>query len=235
VNEARREPLEDPAWESLQTSSRRYVRLLYRQKRSERWFKIITAVMLCMVAVALAWSGYQAARWGGVQSSKYAQASALRIVSARDSTLAGQQRLYDSNAVNSWITAYTQGDTKLAALYEKRFRPEFKPIFLAWLALHPFKNPHAPPGPLFMPQYKLSAEEQANQLDAQAEQTFKQGQAANRQSDDYMLNAFFLAVVLFLTAIAGRFQWNTVRALILTLALGLLLFGTYHLLTYPTV
>ena len=86
-----------------------------------------------------------------------------------------------------------------------------------------------------MPEYKLSAEEQANQLDEQAEQTFKQGQAANRQSDDYIINAFFLAVVLFLTAIAGRFQWNTVRALILTLALGLLLFGTYHLLTYPTV
>jgi hypothetical protein len=86
-----------------------------------------------------------------------------------------------------------------------------------------------------MPQYKLGAEEQANQLDAQAEQTFKQGQAANRQSDDYMLNAFFLAVVLFLTAIAGRFQWKTVRACILILALGMLLFGVYHLLTYPTI
>ena len=235
MNETRREPLEDPAWESLQTSSRRYVRHLYRQQRAERWFKIITAIMLCMVAVATTWSAYQAARWGGAQDTKYAQASALRIVSARDSTLAGQQRLYDLTAVNNWIAAYMLGDTRLATLYEKRFRPEFKPTFEAWLALHPFKNPHAPAGPLLMPQYKLSLQEQANQLDEQAEQTFKQGQAANRQSDDYIINAFFLAVVLFLTALAGRFQWKTVRACILTLALGMLLFGIYHLFTYPTI
>jgi hypothetical protein len=151
VNETGREPLEDPTWESLQTSSRRYVRYLYRQKRAERWFKFITAIMLCMVAIATAWSGYQAARWGGVQSSKYAQASALRVVSARDSTLAGQQRLYDLTAVNNWIAAYMQGDPALAALYEKSFRPQFKPTFEAWLALHPFNNPHAPAGPLLMP------------------------------------------------------------------------------------
>jgi hypothetical protein len=74
----------------MQTSSRRYVRHLYRQKRAERWFKIITAIMLRMVVVATIWSGYQAARWGAVQSSKYAQANALRVVSARDSTLASQ-------------------------------------------------------------------------------------------------------------------------------------------------
>jgi hypothetical protein len=188
-----------------------------------------------MVAVATAWSGYQAARWGGVQSTKYAQASALRIVSTRDSTLAGQQRLYDLTAVNNWIAAYTRGEQALATLYEKRFRAEFKPTFEAWLALDPFNNPHAPAGPLLMPQYKLSLLEQANQLDVQAEQTFKQGQVANRQSDDYIINAFFLAVALFLTAISGHFQWKTVRAFILTLALGMLLFGIYHLFTYPTI
>ncbi len=233
MSETRREPLEDPAWESLQVSSRQRIRLLYRQKRAERMLRVITAIMLAVAAVAAAWCGYQAARWGGVQSSKYAQASALRVVSARDSTLAGQQRLYDLTAVNNWLTAYTRGDTALATLYEKRFRPEFKPIFEAWLALDPFKNPHAPAGPLLMPQYKLGLQEQAQQLDVQAEQTFKQGQTANRQSDDYALNAFLLAVVLFLTAIAGRFTWKTVRAMVLALAVGMLLYGIYHLFTFP--
>ncbi len=232
MSETRREPLEDPAWESLQVSSRLHIRLLYRQKRTERRFRVITAIMLTIVAVATAWSGYQAARWGSVQSSTYAQASALRVVSARDSTRAGQQRLYDLTSVNNWISAYTRGDTTLATLYEKRFRPEFKPIFEAWLALDPFKNPHAPAGPLLMPQYRLGLQEQAQQLDAQAEQTFKQGQAANRQSDDYALNALLLAAVLLLTAIAGRFTWNTVRAMVLALAIGMLLYGTYHLFMY---
>ncbi|HEY6411247.1 MAG TPA: hypothetical protein VIY29_27625, partial [Ktedonobacteraceae bacterium] len=137
--------------------------------------------------------------------------------------------------VNNWINAYTQGNTKLANIYEKRFRPEFLPTFKAWLALDPFNNPHAPPGPLFMPQYKISVEEQANQLDAQAAKTFKEGQTANQQSDDYVLNTVFLATVLFLTAIADRFDWNAVRAMILALALGMLLFGLYHLFTYPII
>jgi hypothetical protein len=233
VNETREEQSEDPIGESMQAFSEQHIRLLYRQKRTERWFTVITAIMLSMVAVATAWSGYQAARWGGLQSTKYAQASALRVVSTRDSTQAGQVRLYDITAVNNWINAYTQGNTTLATLYEKRFRPEFKPTFEAWLALDPFNNPHAPAGPLFMPQYKLSLDEKANQLDVQAEQAFKQGQAANQQSDDYVLNAVFLAAVLFLTAIAERFTWNTVRAMVLALVLGMLLFGIYHLFTYP--
>ena len=37
-----------------------------------------------------------------------------------------------------------------------------------------------------------------------------------------------------LTAIADRFEWNSVRAVILVLALVLLLLGLYNLIAYPT-
>ena len=39
------------------------------------------------------------------------------------------------------------------ALYERRFSPEYKVAFDAWLATDPFSNPEAPPGPSFMPEY----------------------------------------------------------------------------------
>ncbi len=224
---------EDTTREPTQASIDQQKQPLTRQKRTERWFEVVTAIMLGVVAIATAWSGYQSARWAGVQSTKYAQASALRVDSTRDLTLAGQYRLYDATLLNDWINAYTQGNTKLANIYEKRFRPEFRPVFEGWLALDPFNNPSAPPGPLLMPQYKLGLEEQANQLEANAAKTFDEGLAANQQSDDYVLNTVFLATVLFLTAIAERFEWNTVRATILALALGMLLFGLYHLFTYP--
>ena len=55
----------------------------------------------------------------------------------------------------------------------------------------------------------------------------------SQQSDDYVLNAVILATVLFLTANAERFEWNTVSAVVLALALAMLLFGVYHLFTYP--
>jgi hypothetical protein len=206
---------------------------LTRQQRIQRWFEVITAVILGVVTVATAWSGYQAARWSGVQSTKYAQANALYLRASEDTALAGQTRLYDLNLVNSWLDAYVAGNIRLADIYERRFRPQFLPIFRAWLALDPFTNPKAPAGPLYMPQYKLSEDEEAEQLDAQAAAAFKSGQRANEQSDSYVLNTVFLATVLFLTAMAGNFEWNAVRGVMLAVALGMLLFGLYHLVTYP--
>jgi hypothetical protein len=233
MSETKEQQHEDAPQESTQASTGQHKPPLTRQQRIERWFEVVTALMLGLVAVATAWSGYQAARWGGVQSTSYAQASALRVESTRDSTLAGQLRLYDVTMVNNWINAYTQGNTRLANIYERRFRLEFLPAFQAWMATNPFNNPNAPPGPLFMPQYKLSVEAQGNQLDAEAATTFQKGQAANQQSDNYVLNAVFLATVLFLTAVAERFEWNAVRAVVLALALAMLLFGLFHLATYP--
>src|SRR5690348_9632084 len=154
---------------------------LTRQERIDRWFQIVTAIMLGVVALATAWSGYQATRWAGEQSTLYAQASALRVESTRASTLAGQYKLYDSILVNNWLNAYAQGNTQLANIFQKRFRPELKVAFVAWIATNPFTNPNAQPGPLFMPQYKVSQDELANRLDAEAANTFAEGQAAKEQ------------------------------------------------------
>lgn len=204
-----------------------------RRKNMERWLEVITAIMLGIVAVATAWSGYQSTRWSGAQAAQYVKASGLRVESTRDSTLAGQDRIYDVNLFDEWLTAYTHGDLQLARIFENRFRLEFLPAFDAWLATNPFHNPNAPQGPLFMPQYQLSLAIQADQLEAQASRAFDQGQADNETSDDYVLNTVFLAVVLFLTAIADRFSWLPVRAAVLVFAAGLLLFGLYHLAVYP--
>ena len=203
------------------------------QERIERRFEVITAILLGVVAVVTAWSGYQATRWAGEESTLYAKASAQRVEATRDSTLAGQLRLYDLVLVNNWMNAYAQGNTKLANIFENRFRPEFRPAFDAWLALDPFNHPNAPPGPLFMPQYKISLDDRANQLDVQAANTFAEGLAAKEQGDAYVLNTVLLAVVLFLAAIAENFKWNTIRAVILAVALALLLFGIYHLIIFP--
>src|SRR5213083_2754395 len=137
MSESKEQLKEGPTQESTQTSTVQQKQPLTRQQRIERWFEVITAIMLGVVAMATAWSGYQATRWAGEQSTLYAQASALRVESTRDSTLAGQYKLYDAILVNNWINAYTQGNTKLANIYQRRFRPEFLPTFEAWLALDP--------------------------------------------------------------------------------------------------
>src|SRR5947209_8123456 len=86
--------------QSIPASNKEQKQPLSRRERTDRWFQVITAIMLGLVAVATAWSGYQATRWAGEQSTLYAQASALRVESTRNSTLAGQYKLYGSIAVN---------------------------------------------------------------------------------------------------------------------------------------
>jgi hypothetical protein len=234
MNEATADQEGAPKASPSSVSSSHKKQPLTHQQRVERWFEVSTAIMLAVVAVATAWSGYQATRWAGEQSTRYAEASALRVEATRESTLAGQWRLYDLNLVDNWINAHEAGDTELARRYERRFRSEFVPIFQAWLALDSFNNPNAPPGPLFMPEYPSSLSDKAEQLDAESVRIFREGQEAKEQGDAYVLNTVLLAMVLFLTAIADRFEWNSVRAVILVLALVLLLLGLYNLIAYPT-
>jgi hypothetical protein len=224
-----------PTQQSTPVSNEEQKKPLTSQERTNRWFQVFTAIMLGVVALATAWSGYQATRWAGEQSTLYAQASTLRVESTRASTLAGQYKLFDSILVNNWLNAYVQGNTKLAQIFQRRFRPELQVAFAAWMATNPFTNPNAAPGPLFVPQYKVSQDEQANRLDAQATATFDKGQAAKEQGDAYVLNTVFLATVLFLTAIAENFEWDWIRAVILGVGLVMLLFGIYHLIVYPII
>jgi hypothetical protein len=203
------------------------------RERIERWFEVASGIVLAVVAVATAWSGYQAARWDGVQAERYSQASAKRVESTRASILAGQHSLFDLNLFNQWLNAHASEQIQLAEVYERRFRPEFRPAFEAWLATDPFNSPGAPPGPLYMPQYVVSEGKEAEMLAAEAERLFAEGEDANQVSDKYVLNGVFLATCLFFVAIGERFEWVPMRVAILVMATGMLIYGLYHIALYP--
>ncbi len=121
-------------------------------RRQEQTIEIVEAILIAVVAVATAWGGYQAARWDGHQAELYGESSTERNEADQALTLGGQRRLLDITTFNTWIEARELRQDGLAALYERRFSPEFRVAFEAWIALDPFDNPNAPPGPSFMPQ-----------------------------------------------------------------------------------
>src|SRR5207237_9626306 len=133
--------------------------VLPSQSRFEA-IEIIEAVILALVAVATAWSGYQAAQWAGKRAEKYAEASQLRVTAEGLATLAGQERIYDSDTFNSWLTAKLDGKEQAASFFERRFRDEYRPAFAAWLKADPFNNAQAPPGPIFIPDYHKAKHKQ---------------------------------------------------------------------------
>jgi hypothetical protein len=53
------------------------------------------------VAVATAWSGYQAAAWAGKRAQEYAKASSIRVTAEGLATVAGQERIFDSDTLDS--------------------------------------------------------------------------------------------------------------------------------------
>ena len=210
-----------------------YIDLPTRFDRWEPAAEVIATIVLAFATLATAWSGYQAARWGGEQSTSYSQAGALRTESTRSSTQAGQLAQTDIGIFANWINAFATGNQELATFYEERFRDEFKPAFEAWLATDPRNNPAAPSSPFVMPEYQLSKAQEAERLETEAEQMFAKGAEANQQSDDYILNTVILAGVLFLAGIASRFKAMAARWVIIVFSLAILTYGLYNILTYP--
>jgi hypothetical protein len=144
----------------------------HHSSRFEEVVEIIEAVVLALVAIATAWSGYQAARWEGNRTELYGESSKLRVTAEGLPALAGQEHLYDTTTFNAWLNAGSREDRKLAQFLERRFREEFRTAFRAWLATDPFNDPAAAPGPTFMPEYRNAKGEQAEELNEEALSTF---------------------------------------------------------------
>jgi hypothetical protein len=201
---------------------------------SERWLEFSAVVLLSLATLATAWSGYQAALWSGEQSQKYAQASTLRVHSNQESVLAGQTHLGDLVLVNGWFNAIESGNRKLAADYRRRYRPAFQPVFNDWLALHPLTNHRAPPGPTYMPQYRLAASAAAVALDARADKLYAEGTEAKTDDDRHILSTVFFAAVLFLAAVSLRLEWRPLRIAVLAFGTVMFLGSLVFVLTLPT-
>jgi hypothetical protein len=197
------------------------------------WLEILEAALLATVAIATAWSSYEAGIWSARQTKLYGISSRDRVLATQASTLSGQERLYDSSVFSSWLQATATGNRSLAQLYERRFRPAFRPAFTAWLATDPFHNRSAPAGPQLMPQYRNASEQRAAALNSQAGAHFNAGSDARSTSDRYLRVTLLLATVLFLTAIAQRFTTRAVRIGLLVVSAGILVLALVFIGTYP--
>lgn len=199
------------------------------RSRTEEVLEIIEAVVLALVAVATAWSGYQAARWDGHRAQLYAESSKLRVGVEELTTLAGQERIYDITTFNSWIAAKVRGNQTLATIFENRFREEYRSAFTAWLNSDPFNNPKALPGPVFMPEYRSAKLEEAKRLNVASTAIFERGTQAGDIGDRYVRITVLLATVLLIIAIGQRFRVTSVRTGLLITAFLLLSIPMWNL------
>jgi hypothetical protein len=118
--------------------------------RHSRIVQICEAVLLALVTVTAAWAGYAAATWGTASRIDIAHASTLHDLATRADLSALTTRNFDVSTFNDWFIAFTLNSPQQEALAERRFRPQFRAAFAAWLATNPMHNPNAPAGPTYI-------------------------------------------------------------------------------------
>ncbi len=205
----------------------------HAEDRRDRLLSITEALLLSLVAVLAAYSGYAAAKWGTESSVSLAKASAARTKANRADLEGLQIRTLDSVSFNAWFAAFTAGNADAERLAEKRLRPGYRPAFHAWLATDPAHNPKAPPGPSYMPQYVIPQEVAATAYDAKADAEFAKGSQAGATGDKYVRDTVFLATVLFLVGISSHFPLRQARYSLIVVGTLILVFAVVQLLGLP--
>ncbi len=201
--------------------------------RRDRIVSISEAILLSIVALMAAWSGYAAAKWSTESRVGLAESSSARAKANRDFLKGIEVRNFDSSTFDAWFSAYTVGNKQAMALAERRFRPGFQVAFDAWRATKPETNPNAPRGPTYMPEYHQPGLIEAGVLDKQADEAFASGEDAGSKSDKYIRTTVFLASVLFLVGISTRFPLRGGRYALVGLGAVLLVISFVLLLQLP--
>lgn len=201
--------------------------------RRDRLVSIAEAALLAVVTLVAAWSGFSAAKWGTESSLQLAKAAATRTKANRSYQTALTFRAADASMFNAWFTAYISRNANGARVARKRFRPEYRVAFDAWLATKPFSNPNAPSGPQTMPQYKPTGQAAGRRFDGAADRYYADGEHAAETSDNYIRTTVILASVLFLVGISSHFPLRAGRLVLIVLGAGLLIFAGVLILNLP--
>jgi hypothetical protein len=183
---------------------------------------LVATVLLALATVATAWSGYQASRWGAEATKATMRGTAARVESTRASDLANAQAQIDVAVFMQWVDAYASGDRQLRDFYFERFRAEFKPAVVAWLATRPLKNPKAPLTPFAMPQYTSEARQEAERLEAQADTWAATARRNVQRSTNYVLGVVLFAAALFFAGMSTKLP--SARLRVAMLAIGAVVF-----------
>jgi len=197
------------------------------------WQELLVTLLLVVAALATSWSSYQATRWNGEQAAAAGRTNAVRIEAARADGLARAQTQVDVATFIAWADADQRGETKVADFYEDRFRPEFRAAHDAWIALDPLTNADAPSTPFAMNEYQVASKNEAERLDAVAEESAAEVRLNIQRSSNYVLTVVLYAVVLFFAGMSTRLRDRRLRW-VMTIAGCLVLIGALAwLATFP--
>ena len=201
--------------------------------RHDRWLSIVEALLLSLVAVLAAYSGYAAAKWGTESSVTLAKASAERTKANRADTEAIVTRTLDSASFNAWFIAFTAGNANDQAAGREADASRLSPGLQRLAGDGPRTQSKRSSRAGVHAAIRRSPGRRRQGARCAGRRRVRQGSKAGQTADKYIRATVFLATVLFLVGISGHFRIHQARMGLIA-AGGLLLgFAVIQLLGLP--
>jgi len=201
--------------------------------RFDRWIEFLSVIVLSLATIMTAWCGYQAAQWDGEQANYYNLATTAQVAASQKANEGIIQTSTEIGLFVEYAAAISTDNTELADFFFNRFPPTLRAATNAWLAQNPLQNPEAPLTPFDMDEYVVEEQIESEKLQAESVALFHKANEANELSDEYILLTVLFATVLFLTGIAGKFQWRVLDAAMLIMGTCVFIYGVIRIASSP--
>lgn len=199
------------------------------------WGELVIALILSATAVAAAWSGFQAGKWGGAMTVAFNEASVNRTVAASDIAQASRDISGDRATFGSFVLALGAGDETAAEILFTEFRDEVQPLIESWLARDPFTDPTVE-SPFDDDSYTVLETVEVAALALEDAETFTTAALEARGNvGNYTLATVMFAVVLFLAGLSRQFAIRAVTIGLTAVSATLLAAGITALIRLPTL
>lgn len=204
-----------------------------KQEPKDRKIEFVTALMLAVIIVAIAWCAYQSTLWNGVQTFKLRDVNSNSMKFVLKTLQQGQHSTVDAITFIQYFNALVRHEQTLSDFYYKSFRPDMKLAVDAWLKTDPLNNPNAPNNPFVMDEYNRTYVLEAQQFAKESDTNLDEAQQANKNSDNYVLMTVIYSSVLFVGAILEKLFTKQIRLILLLIALGITSIATTVVVFMP--
>lgn len=199
-----------------------------------KWIEPVVAILMSLATLCTAWSSYQSAAWTRRSNRLMNESNALERRAALLDVQGSQALVIHASMFMHMMAAQDAGNQKLLDAYVRRLAPDVKKAYEAWLAQKPFENPTAAPHPFVPELYEMRGAAEAAKARGEAAQRVADSRNAGNLSGQFLANTVLFAVVLFFTAVSGKFEQRRVRLVTLILAAALFGFAAGRTVLLPT-
>jgi len=199
----------------------------------DKKLELVTALVLAVAVVGIAWCAYQSHVWHTVETFKIRDMNYDIVNYAMKNLQQGQTIVYDTVRFTAYSDALVLKEQNLSNFYYERFRPEMKTAVDAWLKMDPFNNKTAPPTPFYLAEYNKTFALEAQQFASDSESKLEEAHDAAKHSEEYLMLTVVYSSALFIGAILDKLFHRQARLVLFILATSITSIATILLAFMP--